>query len=154
AACANRPGPGGGPMRKAAFRALRGVAVAFLGLLAARPAAAQQTPPAAPDAPNVADLERRVRELEEIVRRLEAERERDRADRQDETPQRPTGSTTDYGPQANPLNAVLPPSGSGVADRLRNVGSSSSSTAGWDNGFFLRSQDKRFLLRLTGQLQA
>src|SRR5438128_1156392 len=26
-------------------------------------------------------------------------------------------------------------------------------TAGWDNGFLLRSEDKRFLLRITGQIQ-
>jgi phosphate-selective porin OprO/OprP len=27
-------------------------------------------------------------------------------------------------------------------------------TAGWDNGFFLRSEDKKFQLRITGQIQA
>ncbi|HEX5273228.1 MAG TPA: hypothetical protein VFW33_22180, partial [Gemmataceae bacterium] len=130
-------------------------AFALWGSGAARPA----DPPAPP---SYADLERRVRELEEIVHRLEAERRKDAPPAAVPT-QAPAPESV---PPAEAPAAVgggnppsqLPRAGGGPADTEPSGsgdGAPAGALAGWDNdrGFFLRSQNRWFNLRLTGQLQ-
>lgn len=58
----------------------------------------------------------------------------------------------DAAPSGLPQPAARPP----LTDQSESKSESSTSpiTAGWDNGFFIRSPDKQFELRITGQLQA
>jgi phosphate-selective porin OprO/OprP len=114
----------------------------------------------------VADLERRIRELETIVRRLEAERHptapapapaqvttQAPAPAQQPAPAEAAPGSSDGGPPSQ-----LPRAGPGVPSPEAGGsgdGAPSGALAGWDNdrGFFLRSQNGWFNLRLTGQLQ-
>jgi phosphate-selective porin OprO/OprP len=141
------------------------VASAVCGLVAV-PAPAEElkpAPAATPAAPTMADLERRIRELEEIVHRLEAERRQP-------APPAATVPTQLPNPMPEPAPAELPPTGGGgppsqlpraynlpADDRSGGSGDGAppGALAGWDNdrGFFLRSQNGWFNLRLTGQLQ-
>jgi phosphate-selective porin OprO/OprP len=142
---------------------LRAMALAAGALLAALTARAEEPPPQ----PSYADLEKRVRELEEIVHRLEAERLKD-APPPATTPTKAT--TQEPTPEAAPAATVAPAAGGGDGppSQLPRAGGSggaveggsgdgapSGALAGWDNnrGFFLRSQNGWFNLRLTGQLQ-
>ncbi len=104
-------------------------------------------PPASTQEDPNADLERRIAELE---RRLA----------------QPAGSTPSGDPAAeqpatlpppgDPSQAVLapvaPPVGANVAGRLASA-EASPLLAGWQDGFFMKSADGSFVLRLTGQLQ-
>jgi phosphate-selective porin OprO/OprP len=114
-----------------------------------------QTPVANPT--NV-DLEKRVQELEDTVRRLKEER----------TPSSGPSSTRNNShiEQAsatqglsNPAASAPPPYPNGASeidpDSL-SPKESDEPLAGWSEkrGFFLRSADDRFTLRLTGQIQA
>lgn len=121
-------------------RVLRAMALAGIVLGLASPARAQQQP--APD------LDQRVRELGEMVRRLQAER----------TPvpaipvAQPSGPPS--GEVGNPAESS-PPAAS--ADKPASSDSGKPKIlAGWDDkdGFFLRSADDNFKLRITGQIQA
>ncbi len=88
-------------------------------------------------APTMADLEQRVRELEEIVRQLQAQGQK---------------------PVAPPEKPQTPPSPPSPPDSSKEGGAEKKKddapkVAGWDNGFFLRSADKAYQLRITGQIQ-
>src|SRR5437879_4422638 len=83
-------------------------------------------------APESASLDQRVRGLEETVRRLEASRKEAAAADKDKEMSPDPGQDKDKKPKE----------------------SSRSVVAGWDDGFFLRSEDKTFNLRITGQIQA
>jgi phosphate-selective porin OprO/OprP len=104
---------------------------------------AQQQPRAA--VPSAPDLEQRVRELEGIVRQMQAERPR-AAVIPAEGQASPPPSVGDEPP--NPP-AVDTWAGDDPGQRTRIL-------AGWEEkrGFFIRSSDDRFNLRLTGQIQA
>src|SRR5438309_597363 len=82
------------------------------------------------------DLERRVKELEATVRRLE--RERPKNEPADSSPTVPSPDSSKPFPAAD----------------INSEAKSTSVLAGWDNGFFLKSADNRFKLRITGQIQA
>jgi phosphate-selective porin OprO/OprP len=124
---------------------------------AQQPAPAQPNPEPAPAQPNP-DLERRVRDLEEIIRRMEAERNGNAqpapAPVQPATPGTvEQGSNTASGPA--PERPIYPlerepatPEGAAAA------GTDKKPLAGWDDGFFMRSADNKFYLRITGQIQA
>jgi phosphate-selective porin OprO/OprP len=114
-----------------------------------------------PAPPSYGDLEKRVRELEEIVHRLEADRRKETTPPAPvqapaptpETPAPEAITTTGGGPPSQ-----LPLSGGGSGSSTAGGsgdGAPSGALAGWDNdrGFFLRSQNGWFNLRLTGQLQ-
>jgi phosphate-selective porin OprO/OprP len=126
-----------------------GVLSIFAGTISA------QTP--APVPPST-DLEKRVRELEDTVRRLQAEQSHvaPSNDNQSNLPREPSPSDRDVNgnfaqipsekEDSNSEPYFLPSKGSGDSNFL----------AGWDDqrGFFLRSADDKFSLRLTGQIQA
>jgi phosphate-selective porin OprO and OprP len=104
--------------------------------------------------PATPDLERRVRELEQTIQTLHA----GRAAQPDALPSSGTGTG---GPSS--LEGGGPPRGTAELGRvptgppgidLTRPGESVPFFAGWDNGFFLRSPDGNFNLRLTGQIQA
>jgi phosphate-selective porin OprO/OprP len=104
----------------------------------------QQLPPAAPSS----DVETRIRDLEETVRQLRSERSQVPA-----VPVAQPPAAVDAGPGKD----VAPPNPTDPATVLRTAdGEGSRILAGWDDkrGFFLRSADDRFTLRLTGQIQA
>jgi phosphate-selective porin OprO and OprP len=118
-------------------------------------------------------LERRVRELEETVQQL-------RSERQPLTPfvppfppvpqggQPPPVAEGDWLPRPRPfppeaggIPPLLSPSAEGLGLESRRAGGAddrsrvpAGTCAGWDDGFFLCSPDKKFLFRITGQLQA
>jgi phosphate-selective porin OprO/OprP len=144
-----------------------GLALAVVMLLGASlPLVRAEDPKLAPK-PTMEDLERRIRELEEIVHRLEGER------RQAPPPSIPPASSVSTqlpapSPEAGPAEPA-PTSSAGPPSQLPRAdaasgrsgagesgdGAPSGALAGWDNdrGFFLRSQNGWFNLRLTGQLQ-
>jgi phosphate-selective porin OprO/OprP len=115
---------------------------------------------AQPD-PKVADLEKRVRDLEEIVRRLEAELARDRAAPPQaeltQAPAEPTPAQPQEQRQPDPAAGGLRPEGAVVSPREGGGGGGRGAgggpLAGWNDGFYLRSADNRFNLRITGQIQ-
>ncbi len=128
------------------FRALVATVVA-MGL---RGAARANEPHAAP-----ADLERRVRELEEIVRRLENERP--------SSPPSPLPNAADASavPQIAALSQLPEREVVSPLEKPRSLsqaattpGNDQGLTTGWNNGFFIRSADDLFSLRVTGQIQA
>lgn len=131
-----------------------------------------QEPPAQPS-PTIEELNRRVQELEEIVRRLQAER----------TPvpalpaEHHVAAQDEQGPKEGaekvpaPADAAgtdvaqggVPGGGGGVRSQVPGPGGRAPSDAGtripesilagWDNGFIIRSSDKKYVLRVTGQIQ-
>lgn len=127
-----------------------------VGATLASCAHAQQTPPA----PTNPELEKRVRELEEIVRQLLAEREQARAAQATFAPAPPTPASAQPQLQPAPTPGQLQDGGAGGAPAGQAAGGGDSEgrriLAGFDekDGFFIRSSDKRFNLRLTGQIQA
>jgi phosphate-selective porin OprO/OprP len=122
--------------------------VASLSLV--RPAAGQEPKPQ----PSVDDLEKRVRELEDIVRRLEAERStapRIPITTQDKGVLDADGQPILQDGGGRNLPAQIPGEG---GERSGFGGGAAGSLAGWDDGFFLRSADRKYVLRITGQIQA
>lgn len=109
-------------------------------------ACAQEGPSAAP-AP---DMEKRIRDLEETVRQLRSERAQVPAI---PVAHQPAAAETPLQNTATPANLMDTDSAIGQGD---GSGSGSRVLAGWDDkrGFFLRSSDDKFTLRLTGQIQA
>ncbi len=139
-----------------------GLALAALSLWGAGAVRADDPPAKAPPPPSYSDLEKRVRELEDIVHRLEADRHKDAPPATTPTQAPPTDAQPPA--EATPVAAgggppsQLPLAGGGPADTEPSGsgdGAPSGALAGWDNdrGFFLRSQNGWFNLRLTGQLQ-
>jgi phosphate-selective porin OprO/OprP len=128
-------------------------------------AAPAQSPQPAPPAP---DLEQRVRALEAALQRLQQERGRDQgaaaAPPESTAPPFPSADTTstkgsDDGTSGEKSSPPGPSTGTGSgsssSDPARGSGSGGRSpVAGWDEGFFLRSPDKTYELRITGQIQA
>jgi len=125
------------------FSLFLGTIVLFAGKLCAQ----------TPVPPQSGDLDQRVHELEDTVRRLQAER----SSLATVAPQQASGSqqTNDSFSQTQ-----VPSQGenaSADANFLPDKEKSDSGIlAGWDDkrGFYLRSPDNRFTLRLTGQIQA
>jgi phosphate-selective porin OprO/OprP len=125
-----------------------------------------QSAPAAQ--PSVAALERRVAELEAVIGRMQAERQtpaaRPVAVLQGVTPDGSGSEEPRAEPQPGPGRTDTSTdggggSGGGTGGSGSASGGSSSSgsrglTAGWINDqFILQSADKKFLLRITGQIQ-
>ena len=114
--------------------------------------------------PSSTDLEKRVRELEDTVRRLEGERARTNA----HTPPLPnTNPTPASGPAKVTQASAVPPSNAAVPSvevlsvgdgtepsRTEGGGPRPNVFLGWDDGFYLRSEDRKYSLRFTGQIQA
>jgi len=83
-------------------------------------------------------------------------------------PERPTEPTMGQTPdlpitpivQSTPAPSLLPPSDGGLGLPYGRMGTTPGGEGtrspffGWDNGFYLRSGDQQFILRITGQLQA
>ena len=105
---------------------------------------ATPTAPAAPAA-SAPELEKRVRELEAIVRQLQAERASAGPVEVDSSPGGRAGAVTLTAPVEGAGSIVIP---DGAVEK-------SAAFAGWDDkeGFIIRSADKQFMLRLTGQIQ-
>jgi phosphate-selective porin OprO/OprP len=126
---------------------------------------------------STADLERRVRELEDIIRKMQAEKAQAptakpaalkmQADQPQAVLENPAAIPVTL--QAQPDLSQTMPAGPGTetsSTEGSSDGSSSSDSggggstrigsavAGWKDGFFLKSQDDRFVLRITGQIQA
>jgi phosphate-selective porin OprO/OprP len=110
------------------------------------------------------DLERRVKELEDIIRRLPAEKqpaatESDAALPVTLTVQPVPAAETQTLPPPNQLDGKpkatdkAPERGTGSKDDSKSD-DSKPFVAGWRDGFYMQSQDKAFVLRLTGQIQA
>jgi phosphate-selective porin OprO/OprP len=153
-------------------RWLLALAVSWAWLALAAPGRADDPAQAA----KVAELERRVRELEDIIRRMQPPPGSPNSTQPAQLPpvegaQPPAGET--------PSDSALPPPGAGQEAGGQGGGGGAPSIpstptpagggatagggggaggggafAGWNNGFYLRSQDRNFVLRLTGQLQA
>lgn len=125
--------------------------VLSLPLTAAEPLTAQ----APTQTPSVADLERRVRELEDIVKRLEAERNAPHITIQDESVLDADGRPIlRDGAKEVPGGHEAPSQTPGGGERSGFASSGAAAAAGWDEGFFLRSNDRKYTLRFTGQIQA
>src|SRR5438552_327683 len=111
----------------------------------------------APTQPS-ADLEKRVHELEDTVRRLETERSSSvPATATNSTSPQPSTNQDANGTFAQTHDLSQPERPSGDTYFLPGKGSDDRGIlAGWDDkrGFFLRSPDDKFTLRLTGQIQA
>jgi phosphate-selective porin OprO/OprP len=154
------------------------VGVVAVALLLGRPLPARAQQPAA--AEPVSDLEKRVRELEDTVRRLQAERGQvsppassgEQLPAGPEKPKQPAegpalpGPGADTAPDGAGTGAEGPvrgdrrlllgrgPTGPPGGEQFPPLGTRESYLAGWDRGFYLRSRDWQFDLRLTGQIQA
>jgi phosphate-selective porin OprO and OprP len=114
--------------------------------------------------PSATDLEKRVRELEETVRRLQGERKPTNAYA---TPALNTNATPASVPAKVTQASAAPPSNAtapsveviGIGDGATPAGKEDGGPRpnvflGWDDGFYLRSEDKKYSLRITGQIQA
>jgi phosphate-selective porin OprO/OprP len=131
-------------------------------------------PATAPAAAPNADLEQRVRELESLVRSLQAQVAVQPAAFSTQAPtpialpvEQPSESTMAAAPdrttdRTNAGSGSTGPMGgantSGSSPRARpsneeNYGLPEGQVAGWNNGFFVQSPDRQFILRLTGQIQ-
>lgn len=125
--------------------------------------------------PSQADLERRVQELENTIRIMQAQQRAPATpggatlslDQASPPEDREAGGTDQPGPGRNDRQAGTGggsggPSGGGSDGKSGSGGDSGSKSgssskplvAGWDDGFFLSSEKKDFLLRITGQIQA
>src|SRR5438132_610918 len=99
-------------------------------------------------APASADLERRVQELEATIGRMQAS---------SPAAQSPTVLSFDGNAapaDANASPATEPLAGPSLDHSGKGGEGGRSILAGWDKGFFMRSADKAFDLRITGQIQA
>lgn len=119
---------------------------------------AAQTPQAPPQD---IDLEQRVRILEETIRRLNGQYAPGAAD-PTESGQTPWWPASTSGPGDGADASRRPPTMTGLplssGTMLQRIPSESPPSAGqrsgWDNGFFMRSLDNSYVLRITGQIQA
>ena len=68
--------------------------------------------------------------------------------------QAPAAPLPELPPAAPTSPAAAAPLPTAAASPSEGVADAGPRLAGWDNGFFLRSADKQFLLRITGQIQA
>lgn len=98
-------------------------------------------------APTIADLERRVKELENII--------------QGKTTTLPLLTAKPAADNASPPiirpmddNALPTPPTVQPAEEIAAPIKAPAQFAGWDDGFYLKSADRAYILRITGQLQA
>jgi phosphate-selective porin OprO/OprP len=144
-------------LRGQAFRLLLAPVVLTLGTVAT-PSSRGQAPAAPQAASTPADLEQRVRELEETIGRMQAD-----AHRTSSAPQPAAAVLPPSAPQA-PASTGVP--GAAAPDGAANGmslgsdqpdkeahGSAWPLLAGWDDGFYIKSRDNNFVLRITGQIQ-
>jgi phosphate-selective porin OprO/OprP len=111
-------------------------------------------------------LERRVQELEETIRRMQSERPSASSDSRPLLKTLPSGAgaveiaideetKTEQLPAAIGSTGIKSPSMDSSDKNAAIDGEQKpAAVAGWDDGFFLRSDDRRFNLRITGQIQA
>jgi phosphate-selective porin OprO/OprP len=100
------------------------------------------------------NLDQRVKELEETIRRLESRLPTTRSDSesgiQDPAPTMPgPGLAAPGGRRMPPV-----PLETGTERSAGGPGAGDGKASGWDNGFFLRSADGAYQLRITGQIQS
>jgi phosphate-selective porin OprO/OprP len=114
--------------------------------------------PKDPLPPTIQSLERRIQELEETIKRMQSA-----ASPIVTVSQGTQTPVVDTLPSPAKLNQQSPTPPSDVKSETvdssdgKSDGGTEKKTrpvAGWDNGFFLRSSDNRFNLRITGQIQA
>ena len=104
-------------------------------------------------APNVAstpDLEHRVQELETVIRQMRTEQD---GQTTAQAAPSPIVSGDPSSRDGKDSTAGQTPPDSGTASPRTDSKASSPKVAGWDDGFFLQSADKAFMLRITGQIQ-
>lgn len=121
-------------------------------------ARAQDPPPAQGNSsPSVQSLERRVQELEQTIRRMQTAGPGVVTVSQT-LPPAPMAGTVQPQPQPTAGDQLPPPTPStdNIVSPIDGDGDIRRPpvVAGWDNGFFLRSTDRAFYLRITGQIQA
>jgi phosphate-selective porin OprO/OprP len=116
-----------------------------------------------------ASLESRVRELEETIRQMQANAVpgvlpgaalAPAPQNRQPVIDYPTLPTESGNPQTPQDGSSASTSGSGAGDSAKDKDkdkdgkSDSTPVAGWNEGFFLRSKDRNYQLRITGQIQA
>jgi phosphate-selective porin OprO/OprP len=122
--------------------------------------------------PSTADLERRVRELEAVVQQLQSAPPtpqpavirdprvpvlisfQESPDAPVNPSQTPVAGPNVGFPQAGSEQPGSSRQGSGGSGDGGGSGSEKTPVAGWNDGFFLQSSDKKYVLRITGQIQA
>ncbi len=108
-----------------------------------------------PDSASVTELQRRIEGLETVVRQMQAGQQAD-SDRPDDTPPSAAGRPELTAPSLGSANAEADAStgGGGGAGEKGATAPAGPLCAGWQEGFFVQSPDKSFVLRITGQVQA
>jgi phosphate-selective porin OprO/OprP len=119
----------------------------FLGLCRSNTVDAQQPD----DPPTMETLNRRILELENVVRSLQTGRSGENAPATTLPP--PDTEQAESGNEDGTGWADGAVKDSGAA-KTKAASTRPPADAGWDKGFFLRSQDKKYSLRITGQLQS
>jgi len=129
------------------FCAVLAIAVAFGG----RAALGQDADPT-----NVAQLQRRIQDLEAAVRQMQSDRRAEQPAQPDGAPplaaSRPELTAPWLG--ATSADADASTGGGEGAGEKGATAPASPPYAGWQEGFFVQSPDKSFVLRITGQIQA
>src|SRR5439155_23137700 len=104
----------------------------LVSLAATAPAVAHEPAP-----PEPKSLEQRVREVEEIIEQMQTQ---------------PSPATAFKPEEIQPPPSHPIPLETGSAPGMYSATGGGKKTSGWDNGFYLRSDDGAYQLRITGQI--
>ena len=108
------------------------------------------------DPTNVAQLQRRIQDLEAAVRQMQSDRRAEQPAQLDGAPP-PAASRRELTAPSLGATSADADASTGVVEGAAEKGPTSPASptfAGWQEGFFVRSADKSFVLRVTGQIQA